>query len=67
MQLFELQHYENHVAKKYADTNNNRLSQASLMIYITLVTRVVSKTIISELSITPGRSLPKVLVKALGD
>ena len=33
MQLFELQHYENHVAKKYADTNNNRLSQASLMIY----------------------------------
>ena len=54
MQLFELQHYENHVAKKYADTNNNRLSQASLMIYITLVTRVVSKTIISELSVTSG-------------
>ena len=26
MQLEELQHYENHVAKKYADTNNNRLT-----------------------------------------
>ena len=26
LHFFELQHYENHVAKKYADTNNNRLS-----------------------------------------
>ena len=26
LHFFELQHYENRVAKKYADTNNNRLS-----------------------------------------
>jgi hypothetical protein len=55
-QLFKLQRYENHVIEKGVDTNNNRPSQASLMIHITPIVKVVSEIKISKLSIISGEA-----------